>query len=162
MIIQNELISRYIVRRLIRASTEDIGLADPYALLLTTQCHAICKEVGSPLCNTALSQCVAYLAMAPKSNELYIAFNKIASLIHESGSLAVPSEEQQHYTLLPVDLQNELLIDVHRAISDLREPSLKRYLEGKKDTEEKERDANLSELPLEKRSKLYLHKEENQ
>ena len=125
MIIQNELISRYIVRRLIRASTEDIGLADPYTLLLTTQCHAICKEVGSPLCNTALSQCVAYLAMAPKSNELYIAFNKIASLIHESGSLAVPSEEQQHYSLLPVDLQNELLIDVHRAISDLREPSLK-------------------------------------
>ena len=55
MIIQNELISRYIVRRLIRASTEDIGLADPYALLLTTQCHAICKELGSPLCNTALS-----------------------------------------------------------------------------------------------------------
>ena len=162
MIIQNELISRYIVRRLIRASTEDIGLADPYALLLTTHCHAICKEVGSPLCNTALSQCVAYLAMAPKSNELYIAFNKIASLIHESGSLAVPSEEQKHYSLLPVDLQNELLIDVHRAISDLREPSLKRYLEGKKDTEEKERDANLSELPLEKRSRLYLHKEENQ
>lgn len=140
---------------MIRASTEDIGLADPNALILTTRCYEVCKELGSPLCNTALTQCVSYLALTSKSNELYLASGQIAKVIHESGYLPVPLKEESFNSLLPVDLQSMTFFDVRRAITDLRQASFERVLHTKTE-EKKEDDANLQELPLEKRVKLYI------
>lgn len=85
-------------------------------------------------------------------------FGNISKLIHESGCLPIPSEEDARHSLLPVDLQSTPLFDVERAITDLRQPSMKRLFQNGKE-EEKEVDANLVELPLEKRVKLYVHHE---
>lgn len=141
---------------MIRASTEEIGLSDPYALILTTQCYAMCKELGSPLCFPVLSQCVAYLALTSKSNELFLSYNQITQLIHESGYLPVPLDKESSHSLLPVDLQSMTFFDVHRAITDLRHPSFERMLYSKTE-EKKTKDPNLEELPLEKRIKLYIN-----
>lgn len=140
---------------MIRASTEEVGLSDPSAFILTTQCYAMCKELGSPLCNTVLAQCVAYLALTSKSNELFLSYNQIVKLIHDSGYLPVPLDTESEHSFLPVDLQSLSFFDVHRAISDLRQPSFERMLYTKTE-EKKEKDPNLEELPLEKRIKLCI------
>ena len=144
-----------------RFATEDVGLADPYALVLTTRCYQACKELGSPLCNPLLVQCVSYLSLTAKSNELYLAFGNITNLIHESGNLPVPMNEQQQQPIsyLPEDLRGKKLVDVQRAISDLRNISIKRMMEEEPlmNSRKEEMDANLVDLPLEKRVKLYTN-----
>jgi putative ATPase len=80
----------YISRRLIRLASEDIGLLDPHALSLAVAAHQACKEIGMPECNLALAECVAYLARAPKSNDLYTAYTKAAEDVHTHGNLPVP------------------------------------------------------------------------
>lgn len=83
---------RYICRRLIRAASEDIGLADPQALILATSTLAAVQNVGMPEADCIIAQLVVYLARAPKSRESYKAFGKCKELIknHKGSVPAVP------------------------------------------------------------------------
>ena len=68
----------YIARRLIRFSSEDIGLADTHALPLATSAFEACKNIGMPECNVTLAEAVTYLSLAPKSNAIYVAYENVA------------------------------------------------------------------------------------
>jgi len=80
----------YVVRRLIRFATEDIGLADSYALTLALNARDTYHFLGSPEGELAIAQAVIYMACAPKSNSAYIAFDKAKADVAEHGSLPVP------------------------------------------------------------------------
>ncbi|MEO6018520.1 MAG: replication-associated recombination protein A, partial [Polaromonas sp.] len=81
---------KYMARRLIRMASEDIGLADPRALRMALDAAEVYERLGSPEGELALAQCVVYLAMAPKSNAVYVAFNEAKALIKEDGTRPVP------------------------------------------------------------------------
>jgi len=81
---------RYIVRRLVRFATEDIGLADPYALTLVMNARDAYHFLGSPEGELAIAEAVVYMACAPKSNAVYTAFDKAMEDASKSGSLPVP------------------------------------------------------------------------
>lgn len=81
---------RFILRRLIRMSMEDIGLADPNALLLATSAREAYDFLGVPEGLIALDEVAVYLALAPKSNALEIAGMTADSVIRETGTLPVP------------------------------------------------------------------------
>src|SRR5262249_28852805 len=80
----------YVGRRLIRMATEDIGLADPRALSLTTAAVETYERLGTPEGELALAEAVIYLACAPKSNAVYAAYNAARAFIAEDGSRPVP------------------------------------------------------------------------
>ncbi len=80
----------YIVRRLIRFASEDIGLADPQALTQTVSAQQAYESLGSPEGELAIAQAVVYLATAPKSNAVYVAFNDSARDAKKSGSIMPP------------------------------------------------------------------------
>ena len=205
----------YVARRLIRFATEDVGLADPQALSLAVRCYQECEWLGRPLCFTILAQCVSYLALTAKSNELYLAYGKAVDVVHDTGMLPIPQsiqksemlkeEEEEEKkknaekqemeekngdekrevifgesktsgnelyrwgeSMLPQELEGSVFMDVERALRDLREPSLKKTYdtdkgkekgkEEEKEEEPLEEDANKVELPLEKRARLELKK----
>lgn len=81
---------RYIVRRLVRMASEDIGLADPRALTLALEAAQVYERLGSPEGELALAQCVVYLAVAPKSNAVYRAFNTARQFVKQDGTRPVP------------------------------------------------------------------------
>lgn len=74
----------YIARRLIRFASEDVGLADPSALVQAVACYQACHFLGMPECNVNLAQCVAYLALAPKSVSVYRAIKAAQKAVTES------------------------------------------------------------------------------
>ncbi|XP_021273641.1 ATPase WRNIP1 [Herrania umbratica] len=74
----------YIARRLIRFASEDVGLADPLALNQAVSCYQACHFLGMPECNVILAQCVAYLALAPKSISVYRAIETAQKVVRES------------------------------------------------------------------------------
>ncbi|XP_061344148.1 uncharacterized protein LOC133290101 isoform X2 [Gastrolobium bilobum] len=74
----------YIARRLIRFASEDVGLADPSALTQAVSCYQACHFLGMPECNVILAQCVAYLALAPKSVSVYRAIEAAQKAVRES------------------------------------------------------------------------------
>jgi len=80
----------FIARRMIRFAAEDIGLADPQALIITNFAWESYNHLGSPEGEIALFEAAIYLATAPKSNSIYVAENNIKSEIESSGSLPVP------------------------------------------------------------------------
>mgnify|MGYP001764823894 CR=1 FL=1 len=81
---------RYLARRLIRMATEDIGLADPRALRLALDAAEVYERLGSPEGELALAECLVYLAVAPKSNAVYKAFNQAREFVRRDGTRAVP------------------------------------------------------------------------
>jgi len=81
---------RYLARRLIRIASEDIGLADPRALRLALDAAEVYERLGSPEGELALAQCVVYLAVAPKSNAVYAAFNEARAFVQRDGTRPVP------------------------------------------------------------------------
>ena len=95
---------KYMARRLIRMATEEIGLADPRALRLALDAAEVYERLGSPEGELALAECVIYLAMAPKSNAVYTAFNEAKALIAKGGTLPVP----MHLRNAPTKLMKEL------------------------------------------------------
>jgi len=95
---------RYIVRRVIRMASEDIGLADPRALELTLNASDVYERLGSPEGELAIAETVIYLACAPKSNAVYIAFNQAMRDAKEYGSIEVPL----HLRNAPTKLMKEL------------------------------------------------------
>jgi len=80
----------YIARRLIRFASEDIGNADPQALQVAMNCRDTYHLLGTPEGELALAQAVVYLATAPKSNAIYVAYKKVLEDIRKTGSLEVP------------------------------------------------------------------------
>jgi putative ATPase len=95
---------RYLARRIVRMAWEDIGLADPRALQIVGDAAATYERLGSPEGELALAQAVLYLAMAPKSNAGYVAYNEARAFIAEDGSRAVPV----HLRNAPTRLMKEL------------------------------------------------------
>ena len=80
----------YIARRLMRMSIEDIGLADPRGMEITTNAVDIYERLGSPEGELALANAVVYLACAPKSVSVYKAFNKMRAFVKQDGTRPVP------------------------------------------------------------------------
>jgi putative ATPase len=80
----------YVARRLVRFASEDIGLAQPNALLIANAAKDAVHFVGMPEGNTALAQCVVYLALAPKSNALYVAYGEAKEDALKSATEPVP------------------------------------------------------------------------
>ena len=81
---------RYMARRLVRMASEDIGLADPRALRLALDAAEVYERLGSPEGDLALADCVVYLAVAPKSNAVYKAYNEARALVKKDGTRPVP------------------------------------------------------------------------
>jgi putative ATPase len=96
---------RYMARRLIRMATEDVGLADPRALRIALDAAQTYERLGSPEGELALAQCVIYLAMAPKSNAVYRAFNEAKAFIAKDGTRPVPLHLRNAPTQLMKDLE---------------------------------------------------------
>ncbi len=80
----------YIARRLVRMASEDIGNADPRAMTISLDTWQTVERLGQPEGDLALAQAVSYLACAPKSNAVYIAFKAAMKEAQQSGSLEVP------------------------------------------------------------------------
>ncbi|RLC36599.1 replication-associated recombination protein A [Candidatus Falkowbacteria bacterium] len=80
----------YIARRLVRFSSEDIGLANSKALEQAVAAYQACHFIGMPECNVILAQVVVYMSKCKKSNNLYIAYKKAAQDVGEHGNLGVP------------------------------------------------------------------------
>ncbi len=95
---------RYLARRIVRMASEDIGAADPTALPLTLAAAEAYERLGSPEGELALAQAVAHLAMAPKSNAVYVAFKRAMAAAKESGSLLPPAHILNAPTRLMKDL----------------------------------------------------------
>jgi putative ATPase len=95
---------RYVARRVLRMASEDIGLADPRALQLALQATEVYERLGSPEGELALAQAVVYLAVAPKSNAVYTAWNAMRALVKQDGTRAVPPHLRNAPTRLMKDL----------------------------------------------------------
>ena len=81
---------KFIARRLLILASEDVGNANPNALLLANTCFDAVAKIGYPECRIILSQTVVYLACSPKSNASYMAINKAQGLVKKTGNLSVP------------------------------------------------------------------------
>ena len=81
---------KFIARRMLILASEDIGNANPNALLLATACFQAIERIGMPEGRIILSQCVVYLATSPKSNASYEAINAASALVSQTGDLPVP------------------------------------------------------------------------
>ena len=95
---------RYLARRLIRMASEDIGLADPRALRLALDATETYERLGSPEGELALAECVVYLAVAPKSNAVYQAYNEARAFVKKDGTRPVPMHLRNAPTRLMKDL----------------------------------------------------------
>ncbi|NDG14425.1 MAG: replication-associated recombination protein A, partial [Betaproteobacteria bacterium] len=95
---------KYMARRMIRMAAEDIGLADPRALRLALDAAEVYERLGSPEGELALAECVVYLAVAPKSNAVYKAYNQVRRLIKADSTRPVP----MHLRNAPTRLMKEL------------------------------------------------------
>jgi len=80
----------FIVRRMVIAAAEDVGLADPQALMVATACQQAVHFVGMPEGFLPMAECAVYLAAAPKSNTAYMAYLKAAEDVREHGDLPIP------------------------------------------------------------------------
>lgn len=95
---------KFIARRLVILASEDIGNANPNALLLATTCFEAVKMIGYPEARIILSQCVTYLASSAKSNASYMAINHAQELVRKEGDLSVPLHLRNAPTKLMKDL----------------------------------------------------------
>ncbi len=95
---------RFIARRLIISASEDIGLANPNALLLANNCFRAINTVGWPEARIILSQTTIYLATSPKSNSAYMAINNAQQLVKKTGNLPVPLHLRNAPTKLMKDM----------------------------------------------------------
>ena len=96
--------AKYLARRIVRMAWEDIGLADPRAVQIANDAAATFERLGSPEGELALAQAVIYLAVAPKSNAGYMAYNKAKAFIQKDKSREVPV----HLRNAPTKLMKEL------------------------------------------------------
>ncbi|MDE2144990.1 MAG: replication-associated recombination protein A [Patescibacteria group bacterium] len=125
----------YVARRLIRFSSEDVGLADPQALVQAVAAYEACHFNGMPECNVNLAQAVAYLAKAPKSNKLYLAYGEVRKDITELPNEGVPL----HLRNAPTKLMKEI-----------------GYGEGYKYNKEEAKESGQTYLPDKLKDRKYL------
>jgi putative ATPase len=125
----------YVARRLVRFASEDIGLADPNALVQAVAAFQASHQMGMPECNVVLAQCVAYLARAPKSNALYVAYQKVQRDIRELPTEPVPIHLRNAPTKLMKDIgygkDYKYTPDFDR-LEDAKQDYLPERLQGKK------------------------------
>lgn len=95
---------KFIARRLVILASEDIGNANPTALVLASSTFDAVKTIGYPEARIILSQCVTYLASSPKSNASYMAINLAQQKVKETGDLSVPLSIRNAPTKLMKDL----------------------------------------------------------
>jgi putative ATPase len=95
---------RYVARRLIRMASEDIGLADPRGLRMALDAAEVYERLGSPEGELALAECVVYLAVAPKSNAVYTAYQQARAHVQKEGTRPVP----MHLRNAPTALMKQL------------------------------------------------------
>ena len=95
---------KFIARRLLISASEDIGNANPNALVLANNTFQAVQAIGYPEARIILSQCATYLATSPKSNASYMAINKSIQAVKETGNLPVPL----HLRNAPTQLMKEL------------------------------------------------------
>jgi len=81
---------KFIARRLLISASEDIGLANPNALLMANNCFQAVTTIGWPESRIILAQCTIYLASSPKGNAAYMAINRAQEEVRRSGNLPVP------------------------------------------------------------------------
>lgn len=94
----------YIARRLLRFASEDVGNADPHAVILANSVYESCQKLGMPECEVFLIQLAIYLSNAPKDNSAYMAELKIKEDIEKYGNLPVPLNIRNPETKLMKDL----------------------------------------------------------
>ena len=94
----------YLARRLVRAASEDIGLADPTALMICLAAKDAVDFLGQPECEVHLAQAVIHLATAPKSNAAYVAYGAAKRAAQETGALGPPMHIRNAPTKLMKDL----------------------------------------------------------
>lgn len=94
----------FICRRMIIAAAEDIGLANPNALLLANNCFQAVHHIGMPEGRIPMAECVIYLALSEKSNAAYAAINAAQALVRETGNLSVPLKLRNAPTKLMKEL----------------------------------------------------------
>jgi putative ATPase len=94
----------YIIRRMVRFASEDIGNADPRALQITLNAMEAFRFLGHPEGELAIAQAAVYLATAPKSNRIYAAYAKVQRAVKKAGSLPVPLHIRNAPTRLMKDL----------------------------------------------------------
>jgi len=95
---------RYVARRVLRMASEDIGLADPRALTMARDAAEVYERLGSPEGELALAQAVVFLAVAPKSNAVYKAWNAVRAWVKQDGTRPVPAHLRNAPTRLMKDL----------------------------------------------------------
>ena len=94
----------FIARRMVILAAEDIGLANPNALLLAQSTFEAIRQIGMPEGRIPLSECAIYLATSPKSNSAYMAIEKALAMVEQTGDLSVPL----HLRNAPTKLMKEL------------------------------------------------------
>ena len=95
---------KFIARRLLISASEDIGNANPTALVIANNCFQSVSVIGFPESRIILSQTAIYLACSPKSNASYMAINKVQEIVKQTGNLSVPL----HLRNAPTKLMKEL------------------------------------------------------
>ncbi|WP_018338568.1 MULTISPECIES: replication-associated recombination protein A [Butyricimonas] len=95
---------KFIARRLIISAAEDIGLANPNAILIANTCFEVVHKIGMPEARIPLSECVIYLATSPKSNSAYLAIDAAMATVKQTGNSPVPLHLRNAPTKLMKDL----------------------------------------------------------
>ena len=95
---------KFIARRLVILASEDIGLANPQAMVVANATFDVLHKIGWPEGRIPLAECVVYLATSPKSNSAYMAINKALALVEKTGNLPVPL----HLRNAPTSLMKEM------------------------------------------------------
>jgi putative ATPase len=95
---------KFIARRLLIAASEDIGNANPTALIMANNCFQAVSTIGYPESRIILSQCTVYLASSAKSNASYLAIGQAQQVVRETGNLSVPMHLRNAPTKLMKDL----------------------------------------------------------
>lgn len=95
---------KFIARRMVILASEDIGLANPNALIMANNCFQAINMIGNPEARIILSQTAVYLAVSPKSNSTYKAINEAMSFVKKTGNLPVPLHLRNAPTKLMKDL----------------------------------------------------------
>lgn len=95
---------KFICRRMLISAAEDVGLANPNALLLATSCFAAVERIGLPEGRIPMSELAIYLACSPKSNAAYTAIDQALAEVRESGNLSIPL----HLRNAPTNLMKDI------------------------------------------------------
>ncbi|WP_294243685.1 replication-associated recombination protein A, partial [uncultured Chryseobacterium sp.] len=95
---------KFIARRMLILASEDIGLANPNALVIANNCFQAVNIIGNPEARIILSETAVYLAVSPKSNSAYMAINEALALVKKTGNLPVPLHLRNAPTKLMKDL----------------------------------------------------------